>query len=181
MCGKASLCRPHLADTVGGQSRRLLGPLKFSLTSLLTACGRYILVEAAMPTPPPTMQLVEEGFAQARMAWDIIHNLAFGVSVVDLRTGVITFANEAYAAISRTGETIGCSVFDLYAPHERARIVTLKEMADRKGAISYEADHLRKDGSVFPARVHVTSVRNDTGGSRYLIATVLDMSRAFFG
>jgi C4-dicarboxylate-specific signal transduction histidine kinase len=70
----------------------------------------------------------------------------------------------------------GMSVFTMYRPSDRERIADLKAVADRDGAVDYEAEHVRKNGSVFSARVHTTSVRTSEGKVRYRIATMQDIT-----
>lgn len=110
---------------------------------------------------------------------DIFENAAFGISIVDPISNMISLANPAFAAAHATSvEAIqGTSVFDWCGPAERERIADLKAIADRDGEVDYELDHVRRDGSVFPARAHITSVRTPDGAVRYRIATVQDITR----
>lgn len=110
---------------------------------------------------------------------DVFENAAFGISIIEPVSNTISLANPAFAAAHATSvEAIqGTSVFDWCAPAERERITELKAIADRDGGIDYELEHVRKDGAVFPARVHITSVRTPDGAVRYRIATVQDIGR----
>jgi signal transduction histidine kinase len=70
----------------------------------------------------------------------------------------------------------GVSLFELYPPNERERVATLCDAADRTGQVDFEADRWRTDGSIFPARIHTTSVRGADGEIRYRIVTSFDIS-----
>lgn len=109
---------------------------------------------------------------------DVFDNAAIGMSIVDPVTNVVRFANPAFAAAHGMSvyEAQGKSVFQFYPAADHARIANLKAAADRDGVIDYEAENIRKDGSVFFARTQVTSVRSQDGKVRYRIATLQDIS-----
>ncbi len=115
---------------------------------------------------------------ELRLWSDVFNNAAFGIGVVDPANATFRFVNQAYAAIHgwTVEELQGRSLYDMYSPADRERIAGLQASADNEGSIDYEADHIRKDGTIFPARVHVTSVRQN-GEVRYRIGTVQDITR----
>jgi PAS domain S-box-containing protein len=117
--------------------------------------------------------------ADALRRWmDVFENVAFGISVVDPKSNTISFANQAFATLHgmSSDRVHGMSMFDLFRPDERERIVTVANTADREGSAHFEADRCRQDGSTFPARMHVTSVRRADGEVVYRIVSVLDIS-----
>jgi PAS domain S-box-containing protein len=108
---------------------------------------------------------------------DVVQNIAIGIGVVDPATDKLSFANEVFAqlhGISRTALS-DLSVFDLYAPEALERARNMQQISDRDGADMIEADRRRADGSTFPARIHLTSVRNDDV-VLYRILSVRDIS-----
>jgi PAS domain S-box-containing protein len=115
---------------------------------------------------------------ELRRWYDIFRHIAIGVSLSDPKTNTIILANPALAAMHMIppNKITGISIFDLYVPAERQRVEELEIAADRTGHSDYEADCIRKDGTVFPTRVHNTSVRGDNGELLYRIVTVQDIT-----
>jgi PAS domain S-box-containing protein len=110
---------------------------------------------------------------------DIFRHIAIGVALNDPKSNSLILANPACAAMHKLlpNEVTGVSIFDLYAPAERQRIQELKAASDRDGHADYEAECIRKDGSLFPARIHNTSVRTDNGEVQYRIVTIQDITK----
>jgi PAS domain S-box-containing protein len=109
---------------------------------------------------------------------DIFHHIAIGVSMSDPKTNTIMLAKPGLAAMHMIppNQITGISIFDLYVPAERQRVEELEVAADSNGHADYEADCIRKDGTIFPTRVHNTSVRGDNGDLLYRIVTVQDIT-----
>jgi PAS domain S-box-containing protein len=109
---------------------------------------------------------------------DIFHHAAFGISIIDPTSDTIRSSNEALAAMHgmQIDEVQGSRWLDLYAPAERARVPKLLAEATRVGYVDFEADHIRKDNSIFPTRMHITSVSGADGELRYYIATAQDIT-----
>jgi len=73
-------------------------------------------------------------------------------------------------------ELIGTPVAQIFAPEFRAQVPEHIWAAKERGRLTFEAPHLRKDGTVFPALIQVTAVRDEQGKPLYRIATVIDIS-----
>jgi PAS domain S-box-containing protein len=110
---------------------------------------------------------------------DIFHHIAIGVEVTDPKSNTVILANPAAAAMygMSTSGIIGMSLFNLYLPADRQSIEELRATSDRDGHADHEADCVRGDGTIFPARIHNTSVRGDDGDLRYRIVTVQDITK----
>ncbi|MBE7434584.1 MAG: PAS domain S-box protein [Anaerolineales bacterium] len=65
----------------------------------------------------------------------------------------------------------------IFVPEERVNLPKWIEEAHRKGHISYESRHLRKDGTVFPVSVDVTAVKDKQGKVLYRVVNVQDISQ----
>ena len=128
-------------------------------------------------------QAIELG-ARARVADEIrlwseaFQNAAFAITVTDTTTLTIRLANESAAAVHgmRVEQMQGMKISDLYAPAERTRLTALRAQADATGHVDFEADRRRADGSTFPARVHISSVRGSDGQVLYHVGTVRDIT-----
>jgi PAS domain S-box-containing protein len=73
-------------------------------------------------------------------------------------------------------EMIGQHADSVYSPEERNRLAELFRVADRTGLVDFEADHVRKDGTVFPVAKEVASVRDEDGRLLYRVASCRDIS-----
>ena len=109
---------------------------------------------------------------------DVFHKTEFGIAIVDPAGNTIRYVNEAFAALQgmSVDEVQGMSLFDMYAPAEQERIAELQATSDRVGDVDYEADRIRRDGSIFAAHIHSTSVRRGDSGVLYRIGTVRDIT-----
>jgi PAS domain S-box-containing protein len=109
---------------------------------------------------------------------DVFENVTFGISIIDPESNTISCANRAFGDLvgMPLDSLKGASLFDMYPPAERERVATLCDTSDRVGHVDYDADRCRNDGSMFPSRVHVTSVREANGAIPYRIVTTFDIS-----
>ncbi len=115
---------------------------------------------------------------ELRLWADVFNNAGFGISILDPSNNAIRFCNQAYAAMQlmTVDEIQGRPVFDMYTPGEREHVTQQRAISDRDGQVDFEADRIRKDGSIFPAQVHCTSVYGSNGEIRYLVATMRDIT-----
>jgi PAS domain S-box-containing protein len=125
-----------------------------------------------------TIDITDERELQNRWT-DAVESAAFGICIIDPGTNVIRSCNRAYAAahLMSVGEMAGLSVLDRYLPSERERAAALLASSDVNGQVDFEADRLRRDGSSFPARSHITSVQEPGDGFRRRISTLHDISQ----
>jgi PAS domain S-box-containing protein len=152
---------------VGSVVVSIIGALQIAAITIADSRAHVVMLEERLRA------------AQELRQWrDIFHHIAIGVSMSDPKTNTIMLANPALAAMHMIppNQITGISIFDLYAPAERQRIEKLEISADRNGHADYEADCIRKDGTIFPTRVHNTSVRGDNGELLYRIVTVQDIT-----
>jgi PAS domain S-box-containing protein len=109
---------------------------------------------------------------------DVVESAEFGIGIIEPGADVIRSCNRAYAAahLMSVSEIVGSSVLEFYVPKEHERVTALLVSSDVNGHVDFEAERRRKDGSTFPARVHVTSVREPGDGLRYRISVIRDIS-----
>lgn len=128
---------------------------------------------------PPVVQAERARPVDELRLWsDVFHHVAFGISIIDPTSRTIRFSNEALATMHgmQVDEVQGRRWLDLYAPAERGRVPAFLAEAASVGQIDFEADHIRKDGSIFPTRIHVTRVSEADGKIRYYIAAAQDIT-----
>ncbi len=95
------------------------------------------------------------------------------------RDGVtIEIVNPAFAAMHgyTTEELRGASLLHLFPPRRRAEAKAAIRQSDASGHCAWEAEHLAKDGRVFPVWIDATAVHDETGALQYRIASVQDIS-----
>jgi PAS domain S-box-containing protein len=108
---------------------------------------------------------------------DAFQNAGFGMSIIDPMGETIRFANPAFLALHGMSaeDALGRSLYDFYLPADHDRVNEMKASV-HKGHADIKISRVRKDGSVFPARVHVIGVQNANQELRYYISTVTDIS-----
>jgi PAS domain S-box-containing protein len=162
-----------------------IGPLRIGEETLAIAIVRDITQQLALAAALAESQqrqtiLTERARVEEEMRlWaDAFENSAFGIAIHDAAAGRIRLANGAFAHLlgMTVDEVRGMPVGALYAEAEQVRIKAALDTADRTGHVTYEALFRRKDGSEFPVRKDVTSVREADGTVRYRIASALDLT-----
>lgn len=109
---------------------------------------------------------------------DIIEQAEWGVATRSADGSRIEFANPKFAAMHgyHPSEVIGLSVKELLTEFDpNAKRAYLKQIG-ANGNYRFEAQHKRKDGSVFPALVDSTMIRDGAGNTLYRTISVLDIT-----
>ena len=120
-------------------------------------------------------KLIEQDLYKWAQAFE---NAEWGVAVGKKDTTVLQTINPAFARMYgySLGELIGKPIQDVYAPEDRPKLAGWIQQAHEKGHITYEARHLRKDGTTFPALVDITAVKDVEGEVLYRVVNVLDIT-----
>ncbi len=105
-------------------------------------------------------------------------NAEWGVAVGKAGATVLQTMNPAFARMYgySLDELIGKPIEDVYAPEDRPKLPGWIQQAHESGHITYEARHLRKDGTSFPALVDITAVKDAQGEVLYRVVNVLDIT-----
>jgi diguanylate cyclase (GGDEF)-like protein/PAS domain S-box-containing protein len=114
-----------------------------------------------------------------RRMWEIcFKRTSRGITVVDAGTEAIVSLNPALAEMhgGTVGDFVGKPLRSLFTTEAAALIPDVSETVDRNTFVSYESDHVRLDGSVFPVQTEVMAARDDAGDVRYRIAWYDDLS-----
>ncbi|HVS99982.1 MAG TPA: PAS domain S-box protein [Solirubrobacterales bacterium] len=107
-----------------------------------------------------------------RRQWEICFKRTNrGISVVDAASGTIVSLNPALAEMhgGTVGDFVGKPLRTLFTAEWAERIPDPTETVDRNTFISYDSEHVRLDGSVFPVRAEVMAARDDGGSIKYRI------------
>jgi diguanylate cyclase (GGDEF)-like protein/PAS domain S-box-containing protein len=114
-----------------------------------------------------------------RRMWEIcFKRTSRGITVVDAKTGMIVSLNPALAEMhgGTVGDFVGKPLRVLFAPEWVERIPDVTETVDQNTFISYDSDHVRLDGSVFPVRAEAMAARDERGAVQYRIAWYDDLT-----
>ncbi len=133
----------------------------------------------AAEKPRPEESRVDEPRVEEPRVWlDAFNFSAIGIEISDPLDGIVRIVNPTYAADRgmTVEEARGRHVFDAYATDEHPRLPGLLATADRDGRVTFEASQRRKDGSNFPLRTDLVSVRDADGALLYRVATSRDIS-----
>jgi len=114
-----------------------------------------------------------------RRGWmEVFEQAGIGIAIADARSERIQTANPAYAAMQgdRPRRMRGSPLDAAFPVEELARVREMVEIADRSGHVVYECLRRRADGTLFPAQVDLTSLRDGDGRIDRRIAFVSDIS-----
>ncbi len=113
------------------------------------------------------------------MKWAMIfQHTQWAVGVSDGTSTNFEMVNEAYASMHGYAirELEGMSVTDVVTPEFRIQFPNIIQTIHQDGFLSYEACHLRKDGSTFPALVTESAIKDINGQTLYRVTNVIDIS-----
>lgn len=114
-----------------------------------------------------------------RRQWELcFKRTSRGITVVEAGTGAIVSLNPALAEMhgGTVGDFVGKPLVSLFTEESAARIPDVSGTVDNNTFISYDSEHVRIDGSVFPVHTEVMSARDELGSAQYRIAWYDDLT-----
>jgi diguanylate cyclase (GGDEF)-like protein/PAS domain S-box-containing protein len=114
-----------------------------------------------------------------RRQWEIcFKRTSRGITVVDSGTGAIISLNPALAEMhgGTVGDFVGKQLRVLFTRESAGQIPDVQETVDRNTFVSYDAEHVRLDGSTFPVHAEVMAARDESGDVKYRIAWYDDLT-----
>jgi diguanylate cyclase (GGDEF)-like protein/PAS domain S-box-containing protein len=114
-----------------------------------------------------------------RRQWEIcFKRTSRGISVVESTTGTIVSLNPALAEMhgGTVGDFVGKPLRTLFTAESVELIPDVSATVDKNSFVSYESQHVRLDGSVFPVRAEVMAAREQVGTALYRIAWYDDLT-----
>ena len=118
--------------------------------------------------------------AQAQLQkWATIYqHTQWGVAVGEANSQTLDMVNEAYARMHgySVDELQGKPIAQVFAPAFRSQLPEVFQIIHKQGFHSFESQHIRKDGTTFPALVTVSAVKDHNGVALYRVANVIDIS-----
>ena len=108
----------------------------------------------------------------------IFQNTQWGIAVSLGDSSDFELVNKAYARMHgySVKELIGKPVAQVFAPEFKSQLPRFIQKIHDQGYLSFEATHIRKDGSTFPALVTVSAIKDSMGIVLYRVANVIDIS-----
>jgi PAS domain S-box-containing protein len=109
---------------------------------------------------------------------DAFEGCAHGIAIDDPTTNRIMVCNPAFAKMQkcRVEDMVGRAVLSLYAPSDHELVRRYVAKADQIGHTRYEANMIRKDGTIFPVQIDVESVLGEDGELLHRVVTGEDIS-----
>ncbi len=125
-------------------------------------------------------QIIELENAEKDMRkWaEIFSKAHWGIAVSKGRSNYIEMVNPAFAAMhGYTQEEIhNIPSTDFFSPDHLYDCAQKIEQAHEEGFVSFSSVRMRKDGSLFPAHIDLTAVKDANGAVLYRIANIKDIS-----
>ncbi len=148
-------------------------------TGLIAQTQAHARERAARAEAEQSLARLRESEAGRKRWEDIFNRLGVGVVLVRASDDVMEDLNPAYARMHgyTREELLGQPLVDLFAPESRGALPRHAAAARSKPHHEYEALHLRKDGSRFPAHAHITSLRDERGEVVLRAGTVMDITQ----
>jgi diguanylate cyclase (GGDEF)-like protein/PAS domain S-box-containing protein len=114
-----------------------------------------------------------------RRQWEIcFKRTSRGITVTDAATGTIISLNPALAEMhgGTVGDFVGKPLRSLFAEDSAGLIPDVTGTIDQNTFVSYDSEHVRLDGSVFPVRAEVMATRDERVEGQFRIAWYDDLS-----
>jgi diguanylate cyclase (GGDEF)-like protein/PAS domain S-box-containing protein len=120
-------------------------------------------------------QQAEAAQSQWQHAFD---RTTVGVAVIEPHTHLMVKVNAAFARMhgGRPEDFEGRHLGETFAPHERERIRDISARAHETGYVSYGAEHVRLDGSRFPAETEAIAAYDEDGVLAYRLGYFRDVT-----
>jgi PAS domain S-box-containing protein len=113
------------------------------------------------------------------LKWGHIFETArWGIALSGVGGNKFELMNPAYAEMHgyNVAELLEKEISVVFIPSFREEIPGVIQKCDDLGHLTFEADHMRQDGSTFPAYHDVTTVKDEKGQVLYRILSVLDIT-----
>lgn len=113
------------------------------------------------------------------LRWEsVFHHTRMGVGTLGPAGERLDQMNPAFAQMHgyTAQELMGRSLRDVLAAHEHAGLAAHLQAVRARGHHTFEAEHIRKDGTGFPALVDITEVHDDQGAVLYHVINVQDIT-----
>ena len=120
----------------------------------------------------------EQAQAQLQKWATIFQHTQWGVAVSKGNSSNFEMVNEAYARMHGYAirELDGAPIAQIFTPKFRVQLPQIMARIHEEGMFSFEATHVRKDGSTFPTLVTVSAIKDLMGQTLYRVGNVIDIT-----
>ena len=120
----------------------------------------------------------EKAQAQLQKWATIYQHTQWGVAVGEATNQTLDMVNEAYARMHgyTVEELQGQPISQVIAPEFRNQLPGIIQMVHERGSHSFESQHIRKDGTTFPALLNISAIKDADGKALYRVANIIDIS-----
>ncbi len=108
----------------------------------------------------------------------VFHQTQWGMAVGSANSQTLDMVNEAYARMHgyTVEELQGKSIAQVFATESQKQLPLHIRLIHEHGLHSFEALHVRKDGTTFPALLTISDIKDPRGEVRCRVANVIDIS-----
>ncbi len=117
--------------------------------------------------------------AELRTLWELsFERTTRGIAVIEPRSRNVVAVNPAFAQMhgGEVGDFVGKPIDDSLPGERAAQLPRMAADLDRLGFISFESDHVRRDGTVFPVAVDVLAAHDESGRLIYRLCWFTDLT-----
>ncbi len=120
----------------------------------------------------------EQAQTQLQKWATIFQHTQWGVAVGNADSPNLDLVNEAYARMHgyTVQELQGQPIAQVFVPEFRSHLPAFIKKIHEVGFQSMESQHIRKDGTTFPALLTVSAIKDTAGVVLYRVANVIDIS-----
>jgi len=110
---------------------------------------------------------------------DVFKHSKWGIVVGAADKQDLEILNPAFAEMHgyTVEELVGKPADIVFASNEKVKLPGLLKDSHEKGNISFESEHLRKDGSSFPTLANVSTIKDSEGNVQHRIVNVQDITQ----
>lgn len=115
---------------------------------------------------------------EARRLGHAFQHASWGMAMSRVDADTFEHVNPAFARLHgyEPHELEGRPIAEVFAEGEWERVQATVDEANQIGGAVLEADHVDKEGNLFPARIHIAIVSDEDGGEAYRVASVEDIT-----
>lgn len=116
---------------------------------------------------------------ELRRQWEAcFKSTSRGITITDLADGAMKSVNPALATMhgGAMKDFVEKPISALMTPESAERLPAFEMEAEERGYVSYEAEHVRLDGSTFPVSTEVITVRREDGSPLYRVIWFEDLT-----
>lgn len=116
--------------------------------------------------------------AALRRYADIFEHAELGLVIDNPDGKTLQLMNPAYAKMHgyRVDELQGQPIINLFPPEHQTEATEQIRLMDELGHHTFESQHVRRDGSIFPVHIDGTSIKDQDGNLIYRIVSVHDIT-----